>query len=90
MSYIDPQDEPPDAARESGDMFESPVPVPAANIDDGPLRCVQFNESYARYFALAIERLAYYDAWTGTDADVQRVTQQVESFIGDLLTGNCP
>lgn len=78
-----------DADLESGDMFARPVAVPAPNIDEAPLKCLAVNEEYAKIIALALERMLYHDAWTGTDADVQRVTQQVEHIIGQLLTGDC-
>lgn len=78
-----------DSDLESGDMFASPVAVPAPNIDEAPLKCLAVNEEYAKIIALALERMLYHDAWTGTDADVQRVTQQIEHIIGQLLIGDC-
>lgn len=90
MIFVDQNNEPPQAELESGDMFDTPAPVPPVNIDDGPLKCVQFNEQWGPVIALALERLTWHDAWAGADADVQRGTQQIEHFISLLLQGDCP
>lgn len=71
-------------------MFLKPVPVPTADIDSAPLICVQFNEEYAAIFALALQRLTYYDAWIGDDELITEATIQIDHFIGELLNGNCP
>lgn len=78
-----------DASEESGDFFAIPVPVPAENIQDTPLKCLAVNEAYVPIFAKALERLKFADAWVGTDADVQRATQQVDHIIGQWLNGDC-
>jgi hypothetical protein len=80
----------PQAALESGDMFRFPVPVPPDSVDDAPLRCFEFNEAYGPIIALALSRLLYHDAWTGTDTDIQRATRQMEHLIGNVLSGECP
>jgi hypothetical protein len=78
-----------DAELEVGDVFATPVPVPVDPIDAPDLACLTYNKAYGPIIALALSRLLYYDAWTGTDTDIQRATRQMEHLIGNVLSEDC-
>jgi hypothetical protein len=79
-----------DAAEQGGDMFDEPVDVPVAELSDGPFICIQFNRAYGPIVALALQRLLYYDAWTGDIESVGAVIAAFDTLIGQFSEDNCP
>jgi len=65
-----------------------PGPVPEADICDEPYVCLIINRDWAVHLRGVVDALAWPDAWTGTEDDLQRAMDAVET-IQEGLSLSC-
>jgi len=66
------------------DVRHRPFPVPAVDIFDSPVVCVQVNGQWASHVDGVLERLLYRDAWAGTDTEIERAIGEVRRLLAAL------
>ena len=80
------------------DIIRDGLIIPGDNVFDDPTFQICINRHWANRFASAIERLAWRDAWQGTEQQQQDAVEQVNIFLAELMlakeckpvTNGCP
>lgn len=72
------------------DVVRNGWPIPSDGIFDEPTFQICVNRQWANRLASAISRLAWRDAWQGTDQEQQDAVEQINIFLAELmLSSNC-
>lgn len=67
----------------------TPLPIPSAGVFSSPTRTVCVNVEWAGHILGVLDRLAWEDAWTGTDEEIQAAIQGVYSLMVAFSEGCC-
>jgi len=72
------------------DPFEGqPIDVPLGDITDAPRQCVEISLDWVPVIISALERLKFGDMWLGTEADVERAANNIDTLQVMLADGQC-
>lgn len=72
------------------DVRFSPAPVPETGVFDAPTVRVCVNSAWASHVDGMLERLLYRDAWTGSDAEIERAVGEIRKLLATLgQIGDC-
>jgi len=72
------------------DPFEDqPIEVPLGDITDAPRQCVEISLDWVPVIISALERLKFGDMWLGTEADVERAANNIDTLQVMLADGQC-
>lgn len=67
-----------------------PVRIPTSGIDDAPFFCLKINQQWFGHISGILDRLAYRDAWRGTDAEIQAAIDKINAIIARIgLSEDC-
>jgi len=67
------------------DIIRNGFPIPPDGIFDAPSLQICINRIWANRLASAILRLAYRDAWLGTEQQQQDAVEQINIFLAELM-----
>lgn len=63
--------------------------VPLGDVTGVPRSCVEIANDWVPLILTALDRLKMGDMWNGTDADIQRAYQNIETLQAELMAGVC-